>query len=109
MFTTKQRRGVYPKEQLVNAIRAVSSGKMTSFKASALYKVPSSTIRCHVNGYTRRIGAGALFYLTEKQEDFLVKLIKSFEAIGLRLTKFVLMKVAGQYCLIIFRLVNHPV
>ncbi|CAF1528476.1 unnamed protein product, partial [Rotaria sordida] len=96
MSATKHR-GLYAKEKVINAVRAVKDGKMTSVEASKFYKVPSSTIRCHVNGYSARIGAGASFYLSKKQEDYLVELIKSFESIGLRLTKLVLKKIVGQF------------
>ncbi|CAM2730588.1 unnamed protein product, partial [Rotaria socialis] len=41
--------------------------------------------------------AGSSYYLNCKQEDYLVELIKSFETIGVRLTKPVLRQIVGQY------------
>lgn len=97
MSPIKRRRALYSKEQLVEAIRAVKDGKMTSVKAAEHYKVLSSTIRCHVNEYSSRIGGGTSSYLNPKQEEYLVEAMKSLESIGVRLTKPVLKKVCGEY------------
>ena len=42
-------------------------------------------------------GAGRPFYLSPKQEIYLVELIKSLDEIGIWLTKNVLMKIIGEY------------
>ena len=94
---TKRRRSVYPKDKLVNAIRAVANKKMTSLQASRLYGVPSSTIRSHLSDQTLRIGAGRPCYLTKKKEAYLVEVIKSLATIGIRLTRVVVHKIAGEY------------
>ena len=79
MPTIKQRCGVYPKEQLVEAVRAVQEGKMTSVQAAEAYNVPQGTIRSHTNDQYLRIGAGRSSYLDSEQEAYLVELIKSLE------------------------------
>lgn len=97
MPTIKQRRGAYPKEQLIEAVRAVQEGKMTSVQAAETYQVPQGTIRSHTNDQFLRIGSGRSFYLDAEQEAYLVELLKSLEKIGVRLTKPVLRKVVGEY------------
>ncbi len=42
------------------------------------------------------IGAGRRFYLSLKQESYLVEIIKSFQLIGVRLTKPILKKLSGE-------------
>jgi DNA-binding response OmpR family regulator len=85
MSLVKRRRSLYSKEQLMNAVR------------DEHYKVPSSTIRCHVNEYSSRVGAGPSFHLNVQQEKYLVEAIKSLEGIGVRLIKPVLKKVCSEY------------
>ncbi|CAM4850469.1 unnamed protein product [Rotaria magnacalcarata] len=97
MSAIKRRRGLYSKQQLIDAVRAVKEGEMTSVKAADEYKVPAGTIRFHVNNDSLRIGGGRSFYLSSKQEDYLVELIKSFETIGVPLTKIALRMIVGQY------------
>lgn len=97
MSPIKRRRALYSKEDLMKAVHEVKEGKMNSFEAANHYKVPSSTIRCHVNEYSSRIGAGPPFYLNEQQETYLIETIKSLEAIGIRLIKPVLKKVCSEY------------
>ena len=75
----------------------LSKKKMTSVKASEFYHVPQSTIWSHINNDLLHVGAGRPFYLSPKQEIYLVELIKSLDEIGIRLTKSVLMKVIGEY------------
>ena len=101
MSSVKRRRGLYDKEQLISAIRAVEEKKMTSTKAAKVYGVPSSTIRSHLNNSTLCIGAGRPFYLNKKKESYLVELIKSLSLIGVRLTLVILYKLVGEYlCLV---------
>ena len=97
MSLVKRRRSLYLKEQLMNAVRDVKQGTMTSLEAAEHYKVPSSTIRCHANEYSSRVGAGPSFYLNVQQEKYLVEAIKSLEDIGVRLIKPVLKKVCNEY------------
>jgi hypothetical protein len=97
MSPMKKRRGVYPKENLVKAVRDVEEGRMSSIEAADHYKVPSSTIRCHVNKYSSRVGAGPSFHLNPKQEEYLVEVIKSLGDIGVRVTKSILQKVSDEY------------
>jgi hypothetical protein len=96
MSKTKRARGLYDKQQLINAVCAVKSNKMTSVQASKFYKVPESTIRTHAKQPSMHIGAGRRFYLSLKQEGYLVELIRSFQLIGVRLTKPILKKLSGE-------------
>ena len=97
MAKTKHVRGVYDEQKLVDAVREVKSGKMTSIEASKSYKVPGSTIRSHVVKASLKIGAGRHSYLNLEQETYLVELIKSFGPMGVRLTKPILNKIAGEF------------
>jgi hypothetical protein len=87
----------YDKQQLITAVRAVADNRMSSVKASRLYHIPESTIRSHVRYPLLHVGAGRKFYLSSKQERYLVELIKALESIGVRLTKIVLKKVVGEF------------
>ncbi|CAF3636594.1 unnamed protein product [Rotaria sp. Silwood1] len=80
-------RGLYPKENLLEAIRLAKEKQMTSVEASEYYHVPQSTIRSHISNDLLRVDAGRPFYLSSKQEPYLVELIKSLDEIGIRLTK----------------------
>ena len=93
----RRRRGLYSKEQLIEAVRAIQGKKMTSVKAAQVYQVPESTIRCHTSNSSLRFGAGRSFYLSNKQENYLIELIKSFETIGIRITRVILREMVGQY------------
>ena len=95
--TKVHQRGLYEKQQLIDAVTSVLDGEMTSVYASKFYHVPQGTIRTHVNNVTLGIGAGRRVYLNEEKEGYLVDLIKSLEFIGVRLTKSVLKKVVGEY------------
>lgn len=97
MSAIKPRRGLYDKEQLIAAVRAVRKKQMTSVKASKVYKVPESTIRSYTTKPGLRYGAGRSFYLTHNQEHYLVELIKSFGNIGIRLTRMILRQIVRQY------------
>ena len=97
MPKVKKQRGLYSKEKLVEAVRAVMNGEMTSIEASIEHHIPSSTIRMHVNNPSLNIGSGRPFYLSLKQEGYLVDVLLSLESMGLRLTKGVLQKIAGEY------------
>jgi hypothetical protein len=68
MSSFKVRRGLYDKQQLIPAIRAVKEKKMTSGKAAEVFGVPSSTIRSHLNDSSLRIGGGRPFYLNKKKK-----------------------------------------
>ncbi|CAF1542211.1 unnamed protein product [Rotaria sordida] len=92
MSNKKRPHSRYDKQQLINAVRAVTDNRMSSVKASHDYHVPQSIIRTHVRNTSLRIGAGRKFYLSSKQERYLVELIKALESIGVRLTKIVLKK-----------------
>jgi hypothetical protein len=78
MSSLKLRRGLYDKEQLISAIRAVKDKKMTSIKAAEVFGVPSSTIRSHLNDSSLRIGAGRPFYLNKKKKFIWWKLFSLF-------------------------------
>ena len=82
----KRRRSGYSTEQLIDAVKAVKEGKMTSIKAAEVYHIPESTIRSHTSNPSLRIGAGRSYYLSEKKEYYLVDLLKSLNDIGIRLT-----------------------
>ncbi|UJR24374.1 hypothetical protein I4U23_005751 [Adineta vaga] len=97
MSFVKKQRGLYLKEKLEEAIRDVKEGRMTSADASREHNVPSSTIRCHVNGISPRIGAGRSSYINSEQEKYLVEMIKYLEGVGVRLTKEVLRKICNEY------------
>lgn len=97
MSTVKRRRSLYPKEQFATANDAVRNGKMTSVKASQVYSVPQSTVRSHIIKPELRIGAGRQSYLTKKQEEYLVEIVKSLGKIDVRVTKALLKKIAGEY------------
>lgn len=96
-------RGNYPKGRLEEAIRMVQDGQMTSIKASEVYKVPQGTIRSHTSNPSLKIGAGRMSYLNGEEESRLVELIKSLVQTGIRLTKWVLKKVVGQYLRLVTR------
>ena len=97
MAKTKTLRVLYDEQKLIDAVDAVKSHKMTSVEASKVYQVPASTIRSHTTKASMRFGAGRRFYLDSKQECYLVELIKSFEPIGVKITKPILIKVAGEF------------
>ena len=71
--------------------------KITSVEASKVYQVPGSTIRTHITKTAMRFGAGRRSYLDIKEENHLVELIKSFEPIGVRITKPILTKIADEF------------
>ena len=97
MAKTKHVRSLYDKQKLIDAILEVKSGKMTSIEASKSYKVPGSTIRSHVFKASLKIGAGPRSYLNLEQEAYLVELIKSLGSMGVRVTKSILKKIAGEF------------
>ena len=97
MSAMKRLRGLYDKEPLIAAVRAVQEKQITSVKASKVYKAPESTIRSHTTKPGLRYGSGRSFYLIPNQEDHLVELIKSFGNIGIRLTRTILRQIVGQY------------
>lgn len=101
MTPIKRSRGGYAKEQLLDAIAAVRDGKMNSVKAAEFYKVPQSTIRSHISNENLRVGAGRKRYLTDKQEGYLVDLLQSLDDIGVRLTKSVLVRIFGEYIIMV--------
>ena len=70
---------------------------MTLMKSSTHFHIPESTISSHIRNPSLRISAGRKFYLTPKQEHYLVDLIKTLERTGVRLTKVVLKKVIGEF------------
>jgi hypothetical protein len=97
MSSIKPRRGGYSKQQLFDAIDAVKEGRMTSIKASQIYHVPQSTIRSHMTNSALRVGAGRSYYITGKEEGYLIDLIHSLSEMGIRLTKVVLSQIIGEY------------
>ena len=97
MSNKKRRHGRYDKQQLINAVQAVTDNRMSSIIASHLYHAPESTIRTHVQNTSLQFGAGRKFYLSSKQERYLIELIKALKSIGVRLTKVVLKKVVGEF------------
>ena len=97
MSNKKRLHSQYKKQQLIEAICAVVDNEMTLMKSSTHFHIPESTIRSHIRNPSLRIGAGRKFYLTLKQEHYLVDLIKTLERTGVRLTKAVLKKVIGEF------------
>ncbi|CAF5040383.1 unnamed protein product, partial [Rotaria sp. Silwood1] len=97
MSNKKRPHSRYDKQQLIRAVRAVVDNEMTSMESSIHFHIPESTIRSHVRNPSLHVGAGRKFYLTSKQEHYLVDLIKTLEKTGVRLTKMVLKKVIGEF------------
>lgn len=97
MAKTKALRGLYDEQKLIDAVLAVKNHKMTSVKAAKVYQVPGSTIRTHITKASMKFGSGRRFYLDSKQENDLVQLIKALEPMGVRITKPILTKVAGEF------------
>ena len=97
MSSTKRRRSGYSKEQLIDVVKAVKEGKMTSVEAAEVYHIPESTIRSQTSNPSLRIGAGRSYYLSEEKEGYLVDLLKSLNDIGIRLTNVVVKKIIGEY------------
>ena len=97
MSNKRHPHGRYDTQQLINAVRAATDNQMSPVKASRVYHIPESTIRSHIQNTSLRLGAGRKFYLSSKQERYLVELIKALESIGVHLTKIVLRKVVGEY------------
>lgn len=59
-------------ELLTAAIAAVQSQELTVAQAARRYGVPYSTLRDHVKGISKRIGAGSPTVLTSAEEQEIV-------------------------------------
>ena len=60
------------KENLAAAIKVVQSNELTTAQASRRYDVPYTTLRDHVSGVSKKIGAGYPTMLTRAEEQELV-------------------------------------
>lgn len=60
------------KENLAAAIKVVQSKELTTAQASRRYDVPYTTLRDHVRGVSKKIGAGCPTVLTRAEEQELV-------------------------------------
>ncbi|CAF1484880.1 unnamed protein product [Didymodactylos carnosus] len=87
----------YEKEDLEKAIKAYKNDEMPSVAAAKAFNIPESTIRKHKSNPVLNIGGGRPRFLTDDQEEYLVVLFQQLETIGVRLTKDVVLKIAGEY------------
>ena len=62
-----------------------------------MYHALEITIRTHVQNTSLHFGVGRKFYLSSKQEHYLVGLIEAPKLMGVRIKKVVLKKVVGEF------------
>ncbi|CAF0894041.1 unnamed protein product [Didymodactylos carnosus] len=87
----------YKKENLKKAIKAYKNHEMSSATAAKAFDVPESTIRKHKSNPVLNIGGDRPRFLTDHQEEYLAVLFRQLETIGARLTKDMVLKIAGEY------------
>ena len=90
------KRLTHDKERLVEAVAAYINGS-TSSEVNVKYGIPASTIRKHKSNAQLKVGAGRPTLLNDEQEQYLIELLRNLEAIGVRSTKCLVMKLASEY------------
>lgn len=98
-YERKTDRSSYPKEKLLEAVRAVKSGALSGYAASIHYGIPRATI---INRVYERKGMksntlGRPTILTQDVEENLVKNLHVLEKYGFGLTRKKLMETVGLY------------
>lgn len=89
----------YSPDDLKVAVREVSEGRMTIYRAVRLYSIPYSTIYCQVKGTRGRIkrGKGRTTALPTAEEEKLVNRLAILEKWGFALTRKELLELVGKY------------
>lgn len=95
--TNPRGRVKYDTESLRLAVLAYRNNLMSSVEAARKFGVPESTIRKHKNDSVIRVGGGKKRWLSNEQEEYLVASFVELDKMGVRLTKEVLQKLAGDY------------
>lgn len=98
-YVRKTYRSSYPKEKLLEAVRAVKSGALSGYEASKYYGIPRATI---INRVYERKGMksntlGRATVLSRDVEENLVKNLHAMEKYGFGLTRKELMETVGLY------------
>ena len=70
---------------------------MSSIATSKKFAVPESTIRKHKDNKTNHVGSDRPCALSMNEEQYLVSLLQELQSIGVRLTREILSRIAGDF------------
>lgn len=89
----------YSPDDLKTAVREVSQGRMTIYRAVRIYSIPYSTLYCQVKGTRGKIkkAKGRTTALPEVEEKKLVEGLATLEKWGFALTRKELLELVGKY------------
>lgn len=89
---------MWEEKDLIAAVRAVERGLLSTYSASARYKIPRRTIRNHLQSGSLKKSLGRKSILSQEQEDDLVQRLIKFGQIGLPLTPGILRRQVYKFC-----------
>ncbi|XP_045767620.1 MFS-type transporter clz9-like [Maniola jurtina] len=92
------KRALWSEDNLVSAVRAVQSGRLSTYKAAERYKIPRRTLRNHLQTGSLKKTLGRKFILSDDQEADLVSGILRFAEIGLPVTPLILRRLVYKFC-----------
>ncbi|RVE39998.1 hypothetical protein evm_015352 [Chilo suppressalis] len=107
-YVRKTDNASYPLEKLLEAVKAVKSGRLSGYEASKHYGIPRSTIinRVYDRKGLKSSTLGRATVLSREVEEDFVKKLRVMEKYGFGLTRKELLETVGQYVSV--NLVKNP-